>query len=307
MAIVFTSIDQYCTKFYLKEKDFKRFSKLSEEELSLLSKKVYKMQEKMSDNTQQSKLERYQKTLQYLTNPLIHVDLKTFDERIAYLIMTTDPNLVAFKEFLKLNLISISEINKVTDKNERNYLKELRKQTILEYESKVREKIGFYDVKLLKYEEIFFKRYFNKKELVTEIESNNQDNIITKAKSLKNFNNISNERFKELVDIAETWLTLVPKNYNYKVASYSVTTQHKLLGLKNTEEQLALFILLIDNNLDMLRIHEEESMIQNTKERITEQFGYFNIELLVLERKFHNRFYPDKQLTIWTKTKTLEI
>ena len=261
------------------------------------------MKEKISDNTQQSKLERYQKTLQYLTNRLIHFDLKTFDERIAYLIMMTDPNLIMFKEFLKLNLISISEINKITDKNKRNYLKELRKQTILEYESKVREKIGFFDIKLLKYEEIFFKKYFNKKELVTEVESNNQDNIISKAKSLKNFNSISDERFKELVDIAETWLTLAPKNYNFKVASYSVTNQHKLLGLKNAEEQLALFILLIDNNLDMLKIYEEESMMKIIEEKITEQFGYFNIELLILEKKFHEKFCPDKKVSIWSKTK----
>mgnify|MGYP003316533032 CR=1 FL=1 len=41
---------------------------------------------------------------------------------------------------------------------------------------------------------------------------------------------------------------------------------------------------LENNNLDMLRIHEEESMIKNTEKRITEQFGYFNIELLILER-----------------------
>ena len=36
------------------------------------------MQEKMSNNILQSRLERYQKTLQYLTNPLIHLELKTY-------------------------------------------------------------------------------------------------------------------------------------------------------------------------------------------------------------------------------------
>jgi len=174
MATDFISIDYYINKFYLKEKDFKRFLELSEEQLSTLSKMVYKMQEKMSTNLSQktksiSKLERYQKTLQYLTNPHIHLDLKTFDERIAYLIMMTDPNLVMFKEFLKIDLISITEITKIKDEKERNRLKIIRKQTISRYENAVREKIGFFDVKLLKYKEIFFKKFFNEKELITEI------------------------------------------------------------------------------------------------------------------------------------------
>ena len=308
MATDFISIDYYINKFYLKEKDFKRFLELSEEQLSTLSKMVYKMQEKMSTNLSQktksiSKLERYQKAMQYLTNPHIHLDLKTFDERIAYLIMMTDPNLVMFKEFLKIDLISVTDIAKVEDEKERNSLKIIRKQTISTYENAVREKIGFFEVKLLKYEEIFFKKFFNEKELITEVKNNNQDNLMIKAKSLKDFNSISDERYKELVNIAKTWLSLAPEKYNYKIASYSVINQNKLLGLTSSAEQLALFILLIDSNLDMLRIHEEESMMNNTKRRIIEQFGYFNIEFLILERKFHDRFCPDKKLSIWSITK----
>ena len=37
-------------------------------------------------------------------------------------------------------------------------------------------------------------------------------------------------------------------------------------------EQLALFILLVDSELDMLRIYEEESMMSEVERRITEQF-----------------------------------
>ena len=250
-----------------------------------------------------SNLLRYQKTLQYLTNPLIHIDLGTYDERIAYLIIMVDPNLITFKEFLKINLISKAEIAKVEDENERDYLTELRKQTISSYKTAVREKIGFFDEKLLKYEELFFKKFFSEKELITEVGGNNHDNLMIKSKSLKDFSSISDERYKELVSTAQTWLSLVPEKYNIKVAAYSVTHQHKLLGLTSLAEQLALFILLIDSNLDMLRIFEEESMMKIIEERIIEQFGYYNKELLILERKFHNRFCPDKELSIWSKSK----
>lgn len=307
MPLDFTPIQNYWNKFYKNENSSKGFQELSEEQLSELSKRVDTMKEKMSSTLPEksddniSKLERYQKTMQYLTNPLIHLDLNTFDERMAYLITMIDPNLVTFKEFLKLDLISKTEIAKTTDEQERNRLTNIRKQTISTYKSIVREKIGFFDSKLLKYEEIFFKRFFNEQELITEVGNNNQDNLIIKAKSLKDFNSISDKRYQELINIAQTWLSLVPEKNNYKVAAYSITNQSKLLGLNNIAEQLVLFILLIDNDLDMLRIYEEESMFPIIKERIIEQFGFFDKELLVLEKKFHDRFCPNKQLSVWTK------
>ena len=305
MAQSFMPINCYRKKFYQKENDSKGFLCLSEEVLSEIHKKVQKKQEAMSDTISQKldKTSKYEKTMQYLTNPYIHLELKTFDERAAYLIIMSDPNLVIFKEFLKLNLMSLDEISKVDDEDERELLKQKRRKIIATYESIVREKIGFFDPKLLKYEELFFKKFLNEKELITEVRTNNQNSIITRAKTLKDFNDISDERYKELLDTAQTWFALVPDKFNLKVATYSVINQKKLLGLNNTAEQLALFILLIDSNLDMLRIYEEESMMQNVEARIIEQFGYFDQELLILERKFHNRFCPDKKLSVWTMIK----
>ena len=308
MAHVFIPTEQYRTKLYQRENNSKRFLELTEEQLSIISKKVHKKQEIMantvpSNQKKISNLERYQKTLQYLTNPNTYLELRTFDERIAYLIMMTDPNLVTFKEYLKIDLISIVEIDKVEDEKERNRLKQIRNQTISTYKSTVIEKIGFFDVKLINYEDLFFKRFFNEKELITEVGNNNEDKLMIRAKLLKDFNSISDERYEELVEIAQNWLSLVPEEYNFKTATYSVTNQKKLLGLTTSSEQLALFILLIDSNLDILRIYEEESVMKNIEERVIEQFGYFNKELLVLERKFHDRFCPQKKVSAWSKTK----
>lgn len=306
MAPAFIPLEHQKTKFYQRERESKGFIELSEEQLSELARKVYKKQETMADTLpygkeKTSKLERYQSTLQYLTSPYIHLDLRTFDERVAFLIMMLDPNLLTFKEFLKIDLISISKITEAKNEKERNRLTSMRNQTILAYQAAVREKIGFFDAKLLKYEELFFKRFFSEKELVTEVGMNSQDILIIKAKSLKDFNSISDKRYADLVHIAQTWLSLAPIKYNSNVAAYSVTEQKKLLGIIDTAEQLALFILLVDSDLDMLRIYEEESMMQNVESRIIEQFGYYNQELLPLERKFHDRFCPDKKISIWSK------
>lgn len=308
MAISFIPIDIYRTKFYLKEKDFHGFEGISEEQLLAYSKFFYTKQDEFAEKQSYKfkrlpKLERYERTLQYLTNPHIHFDLKTFDERLVYLIMISDPNLIIFKEFLKLDLVSLADIENVEDKKEKERLKQKRNHTLAEYESTVREQIGFFDPKLLKYEESFFKKFFNEKELITEVRSNNQDSLLSKAKFLRSFNSISDERFEELKDIAQAWLSLVPEKHNTNIATYSLTHQHKLLGVNNVVEQMALFILMVDSDLDMLRIYEEESMMSETERRITEEFGYFSTDLLKLEKKFHERFCPDKKISVWSKTK----
>jgi len=308
MASNFITLNNYMDKFYQKEINSKRFSELSEERLAALSKKVYREQEMMTNDLMQlsgtlSKVEKYRLTLQYLTNPRINLDLRTFDERMAFLIMMIDPNLVTFKEFLKADIISLAEIAKVADEKEKNNLKKIRSYSISSYESIVREKVGIYDVKLLKYEEMFFKKFFGEKELITEIGSKHQNNLVVKARLLKDFNSVTDERYSELVNIAQTWVSLTSKQFNSNGAAYTIANQKKLLGLNNLEEQFTLFILLADANLDMLKIYEEESKMQIIEERIVEEFGYFNKELLVLERKFHDRFCPDKKLSVWTKIK----
>ena len=306
--VSFIPVESFQNRFYLKERSSNGFSDLSEDRLSEIAKRVYKRQEMMEDSPirrteRLSKLERYQKTLLYLTSPQIHLEYKSFDEKLAFLIMVVDPELVTYKEFLKINLMSSSELFKVEDRKERERLMDLRNQTVSGYESTVREKIGFYDPRLLKYEELFFKKFYNDKELVTDVRMNNQDALMLRARFIKSFDSISDERYEELVELSQLLLSLVPDKYNTSLATYSVVDQKRLLGLKNSYEQLALFVLLVDSDLDMLRIYEEESRMQNVEDRIKEQFGYYNTVLLSLERKFHNRFCPDKKVSVWTKIK----
>ena len=188
MALGFVPIEHYKTKFYQKEKESKRFTQITDEQLSAISDKVYKKMEIEEESSyyrtsKSSKLDRYIRALLYLTSPNIHFDIKTFDERLAYLIMMVDPNLVTFKEFLKINLVSLQEIANTEDVKLRNKMLEERKQTLLSYETAVRDQIGFFDVKLLKFEELFFKRFYAEKELITEVGQNNQDNLLLFAKA----------------------------------------------------------------------------------------------------------------------------
>ena len=308
MASIYVPIEQFKKKFYDREICSKGFSDLDDDKLAEIAKKLYKKQENLFNKTTNGyeiipKLDMYRNVLHYLTNPIIHFEFKSFDEKIAFLIMAVDPNLDMFKEYLKLDLVSKGDIENARDAKEKISLQQKRNQTLLEYENTVREKLGFFDVKLLKYEELFFKRFFCDKELITEVKNNNQDYLMLKARLLKNFDTVSDERFEELIDVAQSWLSLVSDKKNAKAAGYSVINQKKLLGLKSVAEQLTLYILLVDSELDMLRIFEEESRMPIIEERIIEQFGFFDKELLILEKKYHERFCRDKELSIWSKTK----
>ena len=309
MALGFIPVEHYRTKFYQKERESKKFQTMDEEQLASVAKKLYRKEEISSNDVNPfqspriTKLDKYIKVLQYLSNPSIHMEIKTFDERLAYLIMAVDPYLITFKEFLKINLMTIEEISRIEDLKERNRLFDERNQTIYEYESTVRDQIGFFDAKLLKYEELFFKRFYNNKELITQVGQHNEDKFLLLSCLIQSFDSISNERYQELVEKAEVWLSMVPEKYRSKIATYSTTNQKDLIGLDTLAEQYAFYILIVDGNLDMLRIYEEESMIPKTEERIQEEFGFYNPSMITLEKLFHSRFCPEKKISIWSDTK----
>ena len=112
MLPYFIPIELYRKKIYSTEKTSRRFLDITEDQLEEIEKKVDKKRAMMDEDItpyemrKTDKLDRYQKILQYLTNPLIHLELGSFDERMGYLIMITDPELTMFKDFLKLNLIA---------------------------------------------------------------------------------------------------------------------------------------------------------------------------------------------------------
>ena len=115
MAPIFKPVEYYTTKFYEKGKETRRFMDLTEDDLKELKKKVEEKRQMMAENVtfrskQMPKFDVYQSALEYLTNPTIHLKYRTFDERVAFLIMMVDPDLVLYREYLKLNIMSKEDI-----------------------------------------------------------------------------------------------------------------------------------------------------------------------------------------------------
>jgi len=49
----------------------------------------------------------------------------------------------------------------------------------------------------------------------------------------------------------------------------------------------------------MLTIHEDENMTPVIQRRSNEELGFYSKDLIDLERLYHQRFCPDKEISIW--------
>ena len=295
------------TKLYQKLKEFKGFQDFTPEDVQKVAAFIYKKEEMASDRFvsifKKDKLSKYMETLRFLTNPLIHMQLRTYDERILYLIMSVDPELKMFREFLKRNITSIKDVNSITDAKEREKLNQQRNGEIMEFQTAVREQIGFYDSKLLMYEEVYFKRFWGPKELLTEIGQSHIQRLLSLTPFISSFDKVTDQRYEELQYTAAAWQKEVQKEKDALTAAYSATNQNRLLGLTTLSDQLIFFILASDPNLDALKIYEEESRIPEFERRMIEEFGYSSMDIIKLEQLYHDRFCPDKKISPWTITK----
>jgi hypothetical protein len=302
MSYVYHSPEYFRTKLYQKEREFKKFETLSLDDVAKIAKKLYSKQEMNAQSGffRKDKLTKYMDTLTYLTNPSIHMELKTYDERIIYLIMSVDPELESFKEFLKTNITPTKVINAEQDPKKQQELISQRESEILEMQTRIRNKIGFYDSKLLKYEETYFKRFISSKELITKVNQDNITKLLRIIPLISSFNDISDERYQILQEKAKEWLATTNCENDLFTAAYSCSEQKETIGLNSIIEELIFLVLIGDPELDVLRIYEEESRMDEVERRCKEAFNYYSKDLITLERLYHERFCPEKTLSPWT-------
>lgn len=302
MSYAYHSPEYFRTKLYQKEREFKKFETLSLDDVAKIAKKLYSKQEMNAQSGfyRKDKLTKYMDTLTYLTNPSIHMELKTYDERIIFLIISVDPELEAFKEFLKTNITPTKVINAEQDPKKQQELISQRESEILEMQTRIRNKIGFYDSKLLKYEETYFKRFISSKELITKVNQDNITKLLRIIPLISSFNDISDERYQILQEKAKEWLATTNCENDLFTAAYSCSEQKETIGLNGIIEELIFLVLIGDPELDVLRIYEEESRMDEVERRCKEAFNYYNKDLITLERLYHERFCPKKTLSPWT-------
>ncbi len=283
-------------KLYQREPSFMGFDGLSEETIESLRESYNEAEE---SKTESDGLRNYIETLRYLTSPNVRLKLPTFDDRIIYLIHSVDPNMLMYKMYASAQLTTTAQINEA-DEQEKKVLLEQRKNEVAEIVRKIRHALGFYDNRLLKYESILYNKYLKTTDFIKEASRDYTPNIIRAAKTVRSFQNVTDERYKELADLVTLWETQTNGKGNAKLAAYTILEQNNILSLTSTKEQLLFFILAVDSDLSMLTIHEEESRKDRMEERLKEEFGVASDDLLRVERLYHQRFCPDKKISVWS-------
>ncbi len=266
-------------KFFTREREFNNFTTLTEGDLFQIKSDVTDFVARLKSYYEtpywQSTL--YEKVLEFINHQKRNSYYNTFDKKVIFLIFALDPDLLMYKIYLS------------TGNNDKEYNKKL-------------SVIGINDNKILKYEEMFFNRFLKDKTIIKGVKLNQVSSLMSYSNFIKSFKSITDEKYETLCALAKKWLEEnIYDEYNTTISTavFNIMKQHKLLGLNSLQEQFCFFILLIDHDLEFLKIYEEESRIDNIKIRIKERFSFYHHDLIRIEKLYHERFCPDLEINPW--------
>ena len=162
----------------------------------------------------------------------------------------------------------------------------------------VRDRVGFYEPKLLEFERLYAKMFIENKNIVLGYSLDNLDDFISRFEKITTIP-------KVLVDIDR-----VDKAIDYYISHssnketinnfiYVLCNQRELLGLRNSYECLVAFIRMYDPNLDYLRFFYDECTLNRLQSRCVEEFGHYSALLIDLEKMYHKAFVPDMVVDDW--------
>lgn len=225
------------------------------------------------------KLDYYYQTLKFIFTAFNKSIAESFDIQVLFLIFAVDPDLNMYKDTLR----HMPTIDKPL-----SYF--------------IKDNNGIYDVKLIEYEKIFYDRFLADKKLLVDIGDVGRKHaklLLKTVPNIESFTSVSDDDFQRLQHNAEKWFLEVGQN-DYKIAAFNIARQSEFLEIKNIYEQLIFFVLTVDPEMNMLKIYEEESKIDDIKGRAIEEFGFYNEYFISLELLYKKRFFPDKKLSEWT-------
>ena len=123
-------------------------------------------------------------------------------------------------------------------------------------------------------------------------------------RKFRNFYLIKPERKTELDMIAallrDDFLQKCENNGNFlNIVTAKLTTSARLFGLNNDDEILYVYVLIVDPNLEYLKIYESSNKVHELKKRTIKFLGIFDPNLLGLEKIFNKRFHVVSEEDYW--------
>ena len=187
-------------KLFDNKKIFNEFEFITQErkkEIDILVKK-YKQGKIFKDKHNYLLTENYcvyAQTLEYLVNNN-NSQLISLDEEVLFLINSVDSNCEMYEIYLSCP-------NDLTNKNK---------------ESIIRNKLGFFSSYLLKYE-YYYMNKFNQR-LLTNVNKDYSKNFVILAPMVKNFDEITDERFEQIQERVELYKEIPNISLTYQTCIY---------------------------------------------------------------------------------------
>ena len=303
MAFVNLDIAKLQTQFYSKAVSFNNFKDVTKEDIERILTSVKIRQKRATENKSvfhNNEIAFYANTLKYLISPRICFELKTIDERILFLILSTDPELKTYTSFLGSEIVPLEDI-KTASKEEAPILTDQRNEAISELEQEVRASIGFYDQHFIKYESILSKGLLKNKGFIENVRIPSIRSITRKADQLENIENLNQLSVGRMKNLRDRWYTEAKNPSDFNSLAYNILNNSRELRLFTKEEQVLLFTLIADPDLNLLRIFEEECTQKRIIERALSEVGFYSQGMLRFEKLYHSKFEPEKQISAWTK------
>lgn len=297
-------IEQAKSRFYMRSHISKDFTELTEERLEKIKKDAIEFVKKhtVEYNKKTTFFRRpislYTDVMFYLTNPCINVVYPTFDEKMAFLIHVIDPEYKIAKMYLQSTLLTGYEQKNLKPEDEDKRKKHIDERNRLFRQTEIM--LGFTDPTFVQMERVFFNRFGLQKELLSNIQGNYIDELFSKSIVVRSYNRTTDEEYEEANRIAQNLIALQNDITNPNTVAFNILKQNKLLGGNGTLKQAYLiFILAFDSELRMLQIYYDESMVPKMEARANEELGFYEKELIRLEQQYHQRFEPEKIVSVW--------
>ena len=198
--------------------------------------------------------------------------------------------------------IFILPLNVIVDEVEYHDGIDINNQTLAKIKTYMYQNFGMTDSDFLQFERIFYYTHILKQQLATNIKSNQTQELLDKGIAVRSYEKYTEEDYLRDINLAQTYIATQPDYQNPNTVAFNLLKQNKLIGGNGTFKQIfILFILISDPELKAYKIYLDESTKKRCKERMKEELGYYSEELIRLEKLYHERFMPNKIISIWQK------
>ena len=291
-----------------KKKQYSKMININDEIINNLQELIPQFEEVFKQNTKtlyvpDKRYIRYLNCVKFLLHNY-KAKLLSFDEKMMFLILACDPDCIILKKYEEAHIMTKEKVLSAEVYEEKKYLNDVRNKQIENLKSDVRKEIGFFEAELITYERDYTNRILKKTEFNIDVKKD-YSQFLLKSLVQNNITKISDEDFDRVKKIAMYYLSCINGNIDHKILSNSIIYQNDLLHLKNTTEKVIFFILVIDPTLEAFKIYEDNCNLHVIKDLMIDKIGFYNRDLITLEKNYHSLYCPDMFISEWTLKKDL--